>query len=255
MLRRTKEEVLTELPAKIEQTISCELSDEQNILYQDVLKRVRSDITKQVKKEGFASSQIHILAGLTKLRQICNHPALLLPPKKRGEYPSAKMDACMEIVEQLCAENRKVLIFSQFTSMLDILSKELKNRNIKYSYLTGQTKKRAEEVASFIADKTKPVFLISTKAGGVGLNLTVADAVIIFDPWWNPQVERQAVDRTHRIGQTKTVNVYRLRTVGTIEEKIGVLQERKQKLFNALVGDSKDLFKKLTWEDVSALLS
>jgi superfamily II DNA or RNA helicase/uncharacterized Zn finger protein len=255
MLRRTKEEVLTELPAKIEQTISCELSDEQNILYQDVLKRVRSDITKQVKKDGFASSQIHILAGLTKLRQICNHPALLLPPKKRGEYPSAKMDACMEIVEQLCAENRKVLIFSQFTSMLDILGKELKNRNIKYSYLTGQTKKRAEEVASFIADETKPVFLISTKAGGVGLNLTVADAVIIFDPWWNPQVERQAVDRTHRIGQTKTVNVYRLRTVGTIEEKIGVLQERKQKLFNALVGDSKDLFKKLTWEDVSALLS
>ena len=255
MLRRTKEEVLPELPAKIEQTISCELSDEQNILYQDVLKRVRKDITAQVKKDGFASSQIHILAGLTKLRQICNHPALLLPSKKRGVYPSAKIDACMEIVEQLRAENRKVLIFSQFTSMLDIIGTELKTRNIEYSYLTGQTKKRAEEVASFIADKTKSVFLISIKAGGVGLNLTVADAVIIFDPWWNPQVERQAVDRTHRIGQTKTVNVYRLRTIGTIEDKISNLQERKQKLFDALVGDSKDLFKKLTWEDVSALLS
>lgn len=255
MLRRTKETVLPELPTKIEQTISCELSDEQNILYQDVLKRVRKDITARVKKDGFAASHIHILAGLTKLRQICNHPALLLPPKKRGVYPSAKMDACMHLIEQLHAENRKVLIFSQFTSMLDILGEALTLRNIRFNYLSGKTKKRSEEVASFISEETTTVFLISTKAGGVGLNLTVADAVIIFDPWWNPQVEHQAVDRTHRIGQTKTVNVYRLRTVGTIEEKIASLQERKQKLFDALVGDSKDLFKKLTWEDVTMLLS
>lgn len=255
MLRRTKEEVLKELPPKIEQVIECDLSDEQNILYQDVLKRVQKDISEQVGKKGFAGSQIHILAGLTRLRQICNHPALVLPEKKRGTYPSAKLDACLNIIEEMKLENRKVLVFSQFTKMLDILAKELDERKIKHSYLSGKTKDRKETVRGFIDDPKKTVFLISTKAGGVGLNLTVADAVVIFDPWWNPQVERQAVDRTHRIGQHKTVNVYRLRTKGTIEEKIATLQERKQSLFNALVGDSKDLFKKLTWDDVKSLLS
>ena len=255
MLRRTKEEVLKELPPKIEQVLECDLSDEQNILYQDVLKRVQKDIKDQVKKKGFAGSQIHILAGLTRLRQICNHPALVLPPKKRGSYPSAKLDACMDIIEEMKSENRKVLVFSQFTKMLDILAKEISERKIKHSYLSGKTKDRKETVNGFIDDPEKTVFLISTKAGGVGLNLTVADAVVIFDPWWNPQVERQAVDRAHRIGQHKTVNVYRLRTKGTIEEKIAALQDRKQNLFNALVGDSKDLFKKLTWDDVKSLLS
>ena len=255
MLRRTKEEVLKELPPKIEQVLECDLSDEQNILYQDVLKRVQKDISDQVKKKGFAGSQIHILAGLTRLRQICNHPALVLPEKKRGSYPSAKLDACMGIIEEMKAENRKVLVFSQFTKMLDILAKELNERKIKHSYLSGKTKDRKETVHGFTDDPEKTVFLISTKAGGVGLNLTVADAVVIFDPWWNPQVERQAVDRAHRIGQNKTVNVYRLRTKGTIEEKIATLQDRKQNLFNALVGDSKDLFKKLTWDDVKSLLS
>lgn len=255
MLRRTKEEVLKELPPKIEQVLECDLSDEQNILYQDVLRRVKKDIEKEVKERGFAGSQIHILAGLTRLRQICNHPALVLQPKKRGVYPSAKMDACIDIIEELKSENRKVLVFSQFTKMLDILAKELNERKIKHSYLSGKTKDRKETVNSFIEDSEKTVFLISTKAGGVGLNLTIADAVIIFDPWWNPQVERQAVDRAHRIGQKKSINVYRLRTKGTIEEKIAVLQERKQNLFNALVGDSKDLFKKLTWDDVKSLLT
>lgn len=255
MLRRTKEEVLKELPPKMEQVIECDLSDEQNILYQDVLKRVQKDINDQVKKKGFAGSQIHILAGLTRLRQICNHPALVLPEKKRGTYPSAKLDACMGIIEEMKLENRKVLVFSQFTKMLDILAKEINERGIKHSYLSGKTKDRKETVHGFTDDPEKTVFLISTKAGGVGLNLTVADTVVIFDPWWNPQVERQAVDRAHRIGQKKTVNVYRLRTKGTIEEKIATLQDRKQNLFNALVGDSKDLFKKLTWDDVKSLLS
>ena len=257
MLRRTKEEVLKELPAKIEQTMECTLSDEQNILYQEVLARVRSDIFGEVKKKGFASSQIHILAGLTKLRQICNHPALVLKKKRGAPYPSAKMDVCLDLVEELRAEGRKVLIFSQFTQMLDIIAVEFAKRKIGYAYLSGATtmKRRPEIIDSFTKDAGTTAFLISTKAGGVGLNLVAADAVIIFDPWWNPQVERQAIDRAHRIGQTKTVNVYRLRTRGTIEEKIASLQERKQKLFGSLVGESKDAFTKLTWDDVRRLLA
>ncbi len=255
MLRRTKDEVLKELPAKIEQVIECDLSDDQNILYQDVLRRVRSDIEGVVKKKGFASSQIHILAGLTRLRQICNHPALVLPKKSGAAYPSVKLDACMELVKSLHSERRKVLVFSQFTGMLDILAQALGDEKIGYGYLSGKTVDRKGVVESFTKDAKKTVFLISTKTGGTGLNLTAADAVIIFDPWWNPQVERQAVDRAHRIGQTKTVNVYRLRTKGTIEEKIAALQDRKAKLFGALVGESKDLFQKLTWEEVRGLLS
>ncbi len=139
--------------------------------------------------------------------------------------------------------------------MLDIIALALGKQKIRHTYLSGQTKNRKEVIDSFNSDPNIPVFLISTKTGGVGLNLTSADAVIIFDPWWNPQVERQAIDRTHRIGQTKSVHVFRLRAKGTIEEKIVALQERKQKLFNALVDDSKDIFKKLTWKDVKALLT
>jgi len=256
MLRRTKNEVLKELPPKIEQTMLCDLSDEQNILYQDVLSRVRKDIFDRVGKQGYAASQIHILAGLTKLRQICNHPALVLNKKARGaSYPSAKLDSCLEIIEEIRVEKRKVLVFSTFTKMLDIIAEELDIRKIKYAYLSGKTRDRQGAIANFTKDVDTSVFLISTKAGGVGLNLTAADAVIIFDPWWNPSVERQAIDRTHRIGQTHTVNVYRLRTKGTIEDKIASLQNKKQNLFDALVGESKEMFRTLTWSDVRELLS
>ena len=254
MLRRTKSEVLKELPQKIEQIVSIELSDEQNILYQDVLMRIKKDIFTAVEEKGWKASQIHILAGLTKLRQICNHPALVLPTKKTGEYPSAKLERTLEMVEEIAFRNGKVLIFSQFTSMLNIIATHLNKKNLQFSYLSGTTKNRSEVISQFTNDASIPVFLISTKAGGVGINLTVADTVIIFDPWWNPSVESQAIDRAHRIGQNKTVNVYRLRTVGTIEEKIAKLQERKQNLFNTLVGSSDSMFKKLTWEDVKSLL-
>ncbi len=254
MLRRTKDEVLLELPPKVEQILECTLSDDQNILYQAVLAQVRDDLQATVTKKGFAQSHIHILAGLTKLRQICNHPALVMPQRKGKEYPSVKLDTCLELVRSFSDQKRKVLIFSQFTSMLDILADAFKKEKIGYSYLSGKTQKRGAVVDEFTHDKAKTVFLISTKAGGTGLNLTAADAVIIFDPWWNPQVERQAVDRAHRIGQTKSINVYRLRTKGTIEEKIGLLQERKAQLFGALVGESRDLFQKLTWQDVKQLL-
>ena len=247
MLRRTKGEVLKELPAKIEQSMRVELGDDQNVLYQEVLARTRAELFAEVEKRGFKRAQIHILAALMKLRQICNHPALVEP---RGEYSSAKLETCMDIVHEIKAEGRKVLIFSQFTSMLDIIADSLRSEHIPFSMLTGKTQGRQTLVDAFNADGEKTVFLISLKAGGTGLNLTSADTVIIFDPWWNPAVEDQAVDRAHRIGQHKTVNVYRLITAGTIEEKIIALQGKKRGLFNALVSENSDVFKKLTWEDV-----
>ncbi|MBU0723161.1 DEAD/DEAH box helicase [Patescibacteria group bacterium] len=253
MLRRTKDKILKELPPKIEQVSHCELSSAQSLLYQEVLTNVKREIFDVVDKQGFAKSQIHILAGLTKLRQVCNHPALLLKKENYEKYKSAKLNLFMDLVREIMAENRKVLVFSQFTSMLDILAKELDKNKINYSYLSGQTKNRQDLVREFNQSKTKQIFLISLKAGGVGINLTSADNVIIFDPWWNPSVERQAIDRTHRIGQKNSVNVYRLITKGTIEDQIVKLQEKKQFLFDSLVGESANLFKKLTWDDIKKL--
>ena len=250
MLRRAKTEVLKELPAKIETPLQIELNDDQNILYQAVLARTRSDLFAQVADQGFKRSQIHILAALTKLRQICNHPSLVEP---NGNYSSAKLDACMEIVHEIRSERRKVLIFSQFTGMLDIIAKRLEDEKVLFSTLTGKTNHRQELVDAFNSDPSITVFLISLKAGGTGLNLTSADTVIVFDPWWNPAVENQAIDRAHRIGQKKTVNVYRLVTQGTIEEKILALQSQKRALFDALVQENAELFKKLTWDDVQGL--
>lgn len=252
MLRRTKGEILKELPPKIEQRNFCQLEASQSILYQEVLANVRSEVFKTVGEKGFAKSQIHILAGLTKLRQICNHPALLLGEEKYTEYESGKLNLFNDLLEEIINSNRRVLVFSQFTKMLDILGRELENSKIGYEYLSGQTKDRLKVVNNFNSGGN-PVFLISLKAGGAGLNLTSADNVIIFDPWWNPMAEMQAIDRAHRIGQTQSVNVYRLITKGTIEEKIIKLQEKKKFLFDNLVGESGDLFKKLTWEDVKEL--
>jgi len=156
---------------------------------------------------------------------------------------------CLELVKEIMGGNRKVLIFSKFTSMLDIVSEALKDKNANHLYLSGKTKNRQDLINQFNSDPAIPVFLISLKAGGTGLNLTAADNVIIFDPWWNPSTENQAIDRAHRIGQTRTGNVYRLLTTGTIEEKIQALQQKKRRLFDALVGESRDLFGKLTWND------
>jgi len=255
MLRRTKAKVLKELPPKIESLNQCHLSEAQNVLYQQILAKVRGEVFGAVEEKGFKGSQIHILAGLTKLRQACNHPALLTKDKAWHKYESAKLDMCMELVDEVVESRRKVLIFSQFTQMLDIVSFALEERSIKHLYLSGKTRNRQQLIDKFNTDSTIPVFLISLKAGGTGLNLTSADTVIIFDPWWNPGVENQAIDRTHRIGQTKTVNVYRLSTRGTIEEKIQALKQKKQLLFNAMVEESGDTFKKLTWDDVQDLFA
>lgn len=253
MLRRSKAAVLKELPPKIEQLAHCQLGDHQNILYQEILANTKKEIFDTVKEKGFAKSQIHILAALMKLRQVCNHPALLLKDANHKKYESAKLDLFMELIDEIMASNRKVLVFSQFTSMLDILAKEMKAKKIRHNYLSGKTQNRKELVDDFNTDPDKKVFLISLKAGGTGLNLVSADNVIIFDPWWNPSVENQAIDRAHRIGQKNSVNVYKLVTKGTIEEKILKLQEKKKFLFDNLVDESNDLFKKLTWDDVREL--
>lgn len=256
MLRRTKNEVLTELPQKIEQTITTELTDAQSVLYQNILAKVRGEVFAAVGKKGFNHAQIHILAGLTKLRQACNHPALLTDKKaKVHDGDSAKLDLAMELIQEATSGGHKVLLFSQFTGMLDIVAETLDAHKITYCYLSGKTRNRQELIEQFNSDPNISVFLISLKAGGVGLNLTAADTVIIFDPWWNPSAENQAADRAHRIGQTKTVTVYRLTTKGTIEERIEKLKSKKNALADALIGESKDLFKKLTWDDIRELFA
>lgn len=262
MLRRTKNEVLKELPDKIEQHTPVALSADQKLLYAEILTQVRNNLEAIVNEQGFAKSRIHILSGLMKLRQVCNHPALLLSPEDRDreDISSAKLDLAIELIEEAIAPNNqetekphKVLVFSQFTGMLDLLSKALSKNNINHITLTGKTQNRGDLVEKFNSDPNTCVFLISTKAGGTGLNLASADTVIIIDPWWNPSVEKQAVDRAHRIGQTRTVNVYRLITTGTIEEKIQALQVKKRDLFDALISENGSQLSKLTWDDIRGL--
>lgn len=262
MLRRTKGEVLKELPPKIEQHTPVALSTDQKVLYNEILNQVRKNIESIVAEKGFARSQIHILSGLMKLRQVCNHPALLLEENDpaRNEVTSAKLDLAIELIEEAVAGNtegienpHKVLVFSQFTQMLDIISKTLNEKGIKHLTLTGKTQNRGDLVNKFNTDKETCVFLISTKAGGTGLNLASADTVVLVDPWWNPSVERQAIDRAHRIGQTRSVNVYKLITTGTVEEKIQALQAKKKDLFDALVSETGANLSKLTWDDVKSL--
>lgn len=264
MLRRTKQEVLKELPPKIEQHAPVALSPDQRILYSEILAQVRNSIESTVEANGFARSYIHILSGLMKLRQVCNHPALLLAENDpmRKEATSSKMDLAIELIDEALAGNssndeqpHKVLVFSQFTGMLDLLGAELKAKGTPFITLTGKTQNRQELVEKFNKDKETCVFLISTKAGGTGLNLASADTVIVIDPWWNPSVERQAIDRAHRIGQTRSVNVYKLITTGTIEEKIQALQSKKKDLFDALVNETGSTLSKLTWDDVRSLFA
>ncbi len=254
MLRRTKTEVLSELPPKVEQTIECTLSDEQRALYETLLDDVQGTIERAIGERGFARSRIHILAGLTKLRQMCDHPALILS-ERDDPYPSTKLDACIELIEEVRQSERKVLIFSQFTGMLDLLADALTRAEIPYVELTGRTRKRSEVIERFTNDPNMTAFLISMKAGGTGLNLTAADTVIVFDPWWNPSVEHQAIDRAHRIGQTQSVHVYRLVTEGTVEEKMEALKQKKQRLFDALVTENGELGGALTWDDVRELFA
>ena len=254
ILRRTKKEMLKDLPPKIEQVGMSELTTGQLALYTKMLEKIRGDLYDTISKKGFKSSQIEILAGLTRLRQICNHPGLVNEKFIEMENISGKLELFEELLDECIEGGHKVLVFSQFVKMLDILSKVLDKKKIRYCRLDGQSRNREEIISTFNTDDTVKVFLISLKAGGFGLNLTSADTVILYDPWWNPMVEEQASDRAHRMGQHKAVNVYRMITKGTVEEKIQKLQERKKMLFDSIINESGDVFKKLSWEDLKDIL-
>jgi len=249
MLRRTKDQVTPELPEKTEIIRHVELNREQRDLYETVRASMDKRIRELLASKGAARSQIEILDALLKLRQICCHPALLNSETNAG---SAKMDYLLEMIKELLEEGRRIILFSQFTSMLALIEQALKTAGIRYEKLTGQTRDRATPVKRF-QNGESPVFLISLKAGGTGLNLTAADCVIHYDPWWNPAVEQQATDRAWRIGQDKPVFVYRLISEGTVEERIQALQARKSQLADGLYGKSETFATALTAEDITVL--
>ena len=205
--RRVKKEVAKDLPERIEQRRDCILGEEQRTHYLAELRRSRDQVQDAVKTKGLAKSKMHVLAALTRLRQICCHPSLV-----GSSSPSGKTETLFELIEPLLEENRKILVFSQFVKMLQILEKDCGTRGIPTHMLTGETKDRQEVVNAFQEDDRGGVFLLSLRAAGTGLNLTTASYVVLYDPWWNPAVEAQAIDRSHRIGQTETVNAYKLIT-------------------------------------------
>ena len=232
LLRRLKRQVAQDLPERIEERRDCELSEGQRKLYLAELRRSREQVMKAIAERGLKRSTMHVLAALTRLRQICCHPALV-----GNDSPSGKTDTLFELLEPLLAEGEKVLLFSQFVQMLRLLEAECRQRSIRTHILTGETKERAEVVSQFQADTEPCVFLLSLRAAGTGLNLTNASYVILYDPWWNPAVEAQAIDRSHRIGQTRTVIAYRLIAPGTVEEKIWDLQQRKAQTIADVLGE------------------
>lgn len=253
ILRRLKTDVLPDLPEKIEFEQYSELTKEQKQVYLAYLERIERQLDAVVEADQFNQEKIEILAGLTRLRQICCHPSLFLE-NYQGE--SGKLELLLTIIEQLRVENRRILIFSQFSSMLKIIEKELNKLNYRSFYLDGQTPiKDRVEMAEAFNNGEREVFIISLKAGGTGLNLTGADTVILFDLWWNPAVEAQAAGRAHRIGQTKEVEVIRLITEGTIEEKIFQLQEKKRKLVDEIIQPGETLLSSLSETELRELLA
>ncbi len=254
VLRRTKSEVAKDLPEKIIQEMVVPMSEEQNKLYKQILRQVRESVMSEVEKQGIQKSSIQILAALTRLRQVACDPRLL-GLEGNFDEESGKLNALKEIVSEAAAGGHRVLIFSQFVSMLKLIRDSLDAEKIKYLYLDGSTKDRQELVDKFNGDESQTVFLISLKAGGTGLNLTGADTVIHFDPWWNPAVEDQATDRAHRIGQTKVVSVYRLIARDTVEEKILQLSDKKRELVANVLQTEDVGLKGMTKADVESLFS
>ncbi len=252
ILRRTKKQVAQELPEKTEVVVYCEMGVQQRKVYDAYEKEFREFLNNQIEGD-IPKESMHILTGLTKLRQICDSPALLSEDEFYGNE-SAKIEALLEEIENKSPEH-KILVFSQFVSMLELIRKELIKRGISFEYLTGETKNRADKVNEFQENEGVRVFLISLKAGGTGLNLTEADYVYLVDPWWNPAVENQAIDRCYRIGQKKNVVAVRLICPNTIEEKIMLLQASKNDLVNDLIKTDTSMLKSLTKTDLLALVN
>jgi SNF2 family DNA or RNA helicase len=252
ILRRRKDDVAKELPPKTEVLRTVELTGRQRDLYETVRVAMDKRVREEVASRGFARSRIVILDALLKLRQVCCDPRLLKTDAALRVKERAKLDLLMDMLENLLAEGRKVLVFSQFAAMLDLIKTELDDAGIGSVMLTGDTTHREAVVRRF-QEGTVPVFLISLKAGGVGLNLTHADTVIHYDPWWNPAAENQASDRAHRIGQDKPVFVYKLIVAGSIEERIVALQEKKAALAEGILGNDEAALEKFGETDLAAL--
>ncbi|MBB2182913.1 SNF2 helicase associated domain-containing protein [Lachnospiraceae bacterium MD1] len=253
ILRRMKKDVLTELPDKYETKMLTELSEGQKLVYLSFLENIRNELSSEIEEKGVEKSRIKILAALTRLRQICCHPSTFLDNYQGG---SGKLELLMELIPEAIANDHRILVFSQFTSMLRIIENELKDLEIPYFYLEGSTptEERNDFVKRFNAGDGK-VFLISLKAGGTGLNLTGADTVIHYDPWWNPAVEDQATDRAYRIGQQNKVHVMKLITKGTIEEKIFKLQRKKKELSDSIISSKEVFINTLSREELEELFS
>ncbi|MGN7987625.1 DEAD/DEAH box helicase [Pedobacter sp. 22226] len=252
VLRRTKEQVAAELPPKTEQVIYCDMSEDQAAYYEKTKSAYRNDLLQSMDDGTFAQKQVQLLQGLTALRQLANHPVMI-----DGEYisDSGKFENVIHTLDNVLKGGHKVLVFSQFVKHLDIFKKHFEAENIPFAYLDGATRNRGEIVSEFQQNTDLKVFLISIKAGGVGLNLTQADYVFILDPWWNPAVEQQAIDRTHRIGQDKKVFIYKFIAKDTVEEKILALQNRKKSLANSLITTEESFFKSLSKEDIRDILN
>jgi non-specific serine/threonine protein kinase len=255
MLRRTKDQVAQDLPEKTETVLYCEMGKEQRKIYEAYRSSYQSKILGMIDEQGMQKSQFHILQGLTRLRQICDSPAIINDAEKFDNHSVKLEELTRELVEN--TGNHKALVFSQFLGMLGLIRDALKAQNIPFVYFDGSTASadREKAIQQFQENEECKVFLISLKAGGVGLNLTAADYVYIVDPWWNPAVEQQAIDRTHRIGQTKSVFAYRFICKDTIEEKMLLLQERKRLLAEDLITDDSAIMKRLTREDIAFLFS
>ncbi len=253
VLRRTKEEVAPELPSKHEETILCEMEPEQRGLYDELRTHYRDSLLGKIDKDGLGKSKIQVLEALLRLRQVACHPGLV--DKERAALGSGKLDVLLARLEEVRREGHKALVFSQFTSFLALVRARLDAAKVPYEYLDGATQDRQARVARFQTDAECPLFLLSLKAGGVGLNLTAADYVFILDPWWNPAVEAQAVDRAHRIGQDKRVFVYRLLCRDSVEEKVAALQETKRDLAASIIAADGSLLQKLDRETLEMLLA
>ena len=254
ILRRTKEQVAKDLPEKTEQTIYCDLEPAQRKLYDELREHYRNSLLGRVARDGIRKSKIQVLEALLRLRQAACHPGLIDKAKRSGES-SAKLDVLLPQLREVFDEGHKTLVFSQFTSMLAIVKQRLDEEGIPYDYLDGRTRDRQARVERFQDDPDCKVFLISLKAGGLGLNLTAADYVFLLDPWWNPAVESQAIDRAHRIGQTRPVFAYRLIARDTVEEKVLELQARKRDLADAIITADNSLIRDLGREELELLLS
>jgi len=247
--------VAADLPAKLELISFCELTDDQRGVYQQVIEASRKEVLAAVGEQGLAKSRMMVLTALLRLRQTCCDLRLLKPEGVDPATASGKLDLFSELLEEVIDGGHRVLVFSQFVGMLGLLKDRLTEEGIPYCYLDGSTTNRGAVVERFQKDAAIPVFLISLKAGGVGLNLTGADTVIHFDPWWNPAVEDQATDRAHRIGQTRVVTSYKLITRDTVEEKILTLQNRKREIIQATIGGEAEFAESLSWEEIQELLA